>query len=85
MIKMSMDRCASPWKGPEKTHEDGEEIHEIVPVAHTVVCVGLVQHRGELVRLDVGLAVLAAVAEVVDKHRGRALQGVHLTTLGHRV
>ena len=32
----------------------------------------------ELVGFDVGLAVLASVAKVVNKHGGSALEGMHL-------
>ena len=33
---------------------------------------------GKLVGFDVGLAVLAVVAKVVDKHRGGTLESVNL-------
>ena len=35
---------------------------------------------GKLVGFDVGLAVLAAVAKVVDKHWGSTLESMHLST-----
>ena len=34
----------------------------------------------KLVGFDVGLAVLASVAKVVNKHGGSALEGMHLET-----
>merc|ERR1711862_483837 len=53
----------------EQALEDGEQIHQIITVCHSVMHVGLLYLDGVGVELEVGERVLAAVGEVINKHR----------------
>ena len=59
-------------------NEDG--LHEVVSIANTIVGVGSRENLWKLVWFDMGLAVFAPVAKVVNKHGGSTLQGMHLRT-----
>ena len=64
---------------------DGEQVHEVITIAHTIVMRRVVQLRRVGVGFDMGQGVFSSVAKMINKHRSGTLESVDLGSSVNRV